>query len=164
MGSRCWIALLFFSLPFSTKANLNLRQTGLKDLGIKEIKWLLSGLKPPPTSKCQTSVVQYHLTLDHVTARWRARITGPDRSDSRRRIHPRLARSKLTPFKMGNPIWFCERELGGHTWREKCEIPVGWWEKAEGKKIWRNGMRWGSCAEAASALTCVLTPPPRRHH
>lgn len=64
MGSQCG-----YFFPLSTEANLNLRQTGLKDLGIKAIKWLLSVLKPPPSLKCQTRVVQYHLTLDHVIAR-----------------------------------------------------------------------------------------------
>lgn len=82
--------------PLSTKANLNLRQTGLKDPGIKAIKWLLSAPKPPPMPKCRTRVVQYHLTLDHVMARWRARITSFDRSDSRWRIHPRPPQSNPT--------------------------------------------------------------------
>lgn len=37
--------LIFFSSLFSTKASLNLHQAGLKDLGTKEIKWLLSAPK-----------------------------------------------------------------------------------------------------------------------
>ncbi len=124
---------IFF--PLSTKANLNLCQTGLKDLGIKAIKWLLSALKPPPSLKCQTRVVQYHLTLDHVIARWRACITSPDRSDYCWRIHPCLAQSNPTLFRK-HLKWEIQSDCAGTAWEHTTGGNVKFPLADENSKIW----------------------------
>lgn len=66
MKSKGFFFLSFFFISPSTKANLNLCQRGLKDLGIKAINLLLSELKPAnnlvPNACCSIS---FHIILCH---------------------------------------------------------------------------------------------------
>lgn len=81
---------------FFTKANLNLCQRGLKDLGIKAINLLLSKLKPAnnlvPNACCSIS---FHIILCHKEL---TVLHHPDKADLLWRIHRHFAQSKLTSF------------------------------------------------------------------
>lgn len=115
---------------FLTKANLNLCQRGLKDLGIKAINLLLSKLKPAnnlvPNACCSIS---FHIILCH---KW---VTVPhqtDRADLLWRIHRHFAESKLTSFCLdagweispclGWKIWLIT-DPPGPSWHRAHELP-----------------------------------------